>query len=247
MNITKFWKRTLIGGAAALALAAGLIMVSDANSVYAQDAPDTPDNGAWFGRGGRFDGMHEGHLGPFGGDRMSARQSRLADALGISVEALEAAQDEAHAAAIADAVANGDITQEQADLMAAHKALHDYVDHEAVMAEALGVSVEELEAAQADGTLRDLIRSLDLDRGAMAEQMQAAMDEAVSQAVADGVITQEQADQLRAMGGERGFGPGGFGDKDFGKHGRDGRGFGERDGEGRDQRGPGGFSNRSDG
>ncbi len=51
----------------------------------------------------------------------------LADALGISVEALQAAQEEAHAAMIAQAVEAGTITQEEADLMAARVAIRDYL------------------------------------------------------------------------------------------------------------------------
>ena len=75
MNINKFWKRTLIGGTAALTLAAGLLMTTGVDTTYAQDAPDTPDTSAWEGRWGGRDhgGMRGGHFGPFGGDRDDVR------------------------------------------------------------------------------------------------------------------------------------------------------------------------------
>lgn len=241
MKITKFWKRTLIGGAAALTLAAGLSMTTGVETAYAQDTPATPEPSAWQGRwGGRgHDGMHGGLFGPFGGGRDGTRQERLAEALGITADELEAAHDAVHEAAIQEALANGDITQEQVDLMEAHRAVRDYIDREAIMVEVLGVSMDELEAARDDGTLRDLLSNLNLDRGEMGEQMKAAMDAALNQAVGDGVITQEQADQLHAQGGQLGLGH-----KDFGKRGFDGERFG---GEGRGERGPRGFFNQNDG
>jgi hypothetical protein len=76
------------------------------------------------------------------------------------------------------------------------------------LAEALGLSVEELQAAREDGTLRELIAGLDLDRTEMQERMQAAHEAAIDRAVADGVITREEADALQAAKGERGFGKG---------------------------------------
>jgi hypothetical protein len=51
-------------------------------------------------------------------------QALLADALSITVEQLEAAQQAAHQARLAQAVADGKITQEQADLMHARQRLH---------------------------------------------------------------------------------------------------------------------------
>ncbi len=142
----------------------------------------------------------------------------LADALGISVETLEAAEEQARAASLAAAVAEGRITQEQADLMQAREALEGYVDHDSILAQALGMSVEELEAAEAAGQRPDEIaEAKGLDREALHTAMQGAVEAAVSQAVSDGVISQTQADQL--LSGE-GLGGHGFG----GRHG--GRGFG---------------------
>ena len=58
-----------------------------------------------------------GGRGFMGGD--VDHSQRLADALGITVDELEAAQESAHEAAIAQAIEDGGITQEQADEMQA--------------------------------------------------------------------------------------------------------------------------------
>lgn len=95
----------------------------------------------------------------------------LADALGITTEELSAARASARDAALADAIAAGEITQEQVDLMEARSALRDYLSPESAL----------------------------------------TIEEAVAQAVTDGVITRAQADSLlesgQMFGGPRG-GPG---------------------------------------
>ncbi len=153
----------------------------------------------------------------------------LATALGISVDALESAQD----AALAQALADGDITQEQYDQIVARQAIKEYVDREAMIADALGITVVELQAAQEAGQkISDLLEDLDIDQETFEASVQAAQEAAFAQAVADGVITQEQADEIQEGGHG---GPGG------------GRGPGGRDGQGGpggqqpgDQGGPGG-------
>ncbi len=55
------------------------------------------------------------------------RDALLADALGITVEELDAARNTARDAAIADALANGTVTQEQVDRMKAQQAFHEYL------------------------------------------------------------------------------------------------------------------------
>jgi formaldehyde-activating enzyme involved in methanogenesis len=134
----------------------------------------------------------------------------LAEALGISVKELQAAREEANQAALEQALAEGIITQEQADQMAVRKDLQSYLDRNALLAEALGMTAEELQAAFAEGkTLSDLLGETGLDAATVRENMQAAFEAAIAQAVEDGVITQEQADALPS--GERTFGPRGFG------------------------------------
>lgn len=209
-------KAILIGAVVVLVLALGAI------AVFAQSDPVTPvpdtDTAVPFGRG--FDHMH-GFGGMRGSDAEGDHQADLAAALGITVEELQAAQQKAQAARLAQAVEDGTLTQDQANLMLAMQALRGELDHEAIMAEALGLSVEELQAAQEDGTLRDLLANI--TPAELHANMQAAMTAAVQQAVADNVITQEQADLVLAqdgfgLGGMRGFGGG---------HGRGGmRGFG---------------------
>jgi len=68
---------------------------------------------------------------------------------------------------------------------------------EAAVAEALGISVEELQAARSEGkTLSDLAEEQGVDLEVVRAAMQAALEEAVQQAVEDGLVTQEQAEKI---------------------------------------------------
>ena len=91
-----------------------------------------------------------------------------------------------------------------------------------MLAQALGLSVEEIQAARDEGKpMAVLIWEQGLDRSEMRAAMQEAYKAAVQQAVTDGVITQEQADEFAdgpGFGGPRGRGGSGGG-----KHGHDGR------------------------
>ena len=65
------------------------------------------------------------------------------------------------------------------------------------LADALGMSLAEFEAARADGqTLADLAAAQDVDLATLFEVMDAVRSEAITQAVADGTITQAQADWI---------------------------------------------------
>ncbi|MEZ4770093.1 MAG: hypothetical protein R2844_16885 [Caldilineales bacterium] len=109
----------------------------------------------------------------------------LAGALGISLEELQAAQQKAGEAALQQAVDDGMLTQEQADALQARGLGFDHarmfgrmagnIDGEALLADALGISVADLQAARLT-----------------------AQGAALDQAVTDGRITQEQADQMKA-------------------------------------------------
>lgn len=196
----KLAKTVIIG------LVAVLVMSLGAVAVFAQDdtTPETPSNPALpFGRGFRG----HGH-----GD---ANDEALAAELGITVEELAAARQQVAADRIAQAVEDGLLTQDQANTMLAMQALQDYIDREAIMAEALGLSVDELTTAREDGTLRDLLSNI--TPAELQESMQAATEAAVQKAVADNVINQNQADlvleQLQnglgnhgRFGGHHGFG-----------------------------------------
>lgn len=139
----------------------------------------------------------------------------LADALGISVEELRDAREEARQLATAAAVDAGRLTEEQADLMNAMAALKDVIDPQALTAQVLGISEDELQDLRGTrGALADLLEEKGLTPAEFRTQMQAAFEAAVQQAVEDGVITQEQADAI--LEAKAGFGrgmmpPGGFG------------------------------------
>ena len=212
------------------AVAAGLLTQEQADAILAGDRPGP------MGHPGK------GPRGFFGNALDVDPQALLADELGISEETLQEAQEAAKEAGLAQAVEEGWITADQADLIKARQALRDYIDKDALMAEALGITVEELEAAREAGTpMHELIEELGLDRDTVHENMEAAMDAAIGstwkdQADPAGVITQEQADQLGEFDhkGPRGHGPG----RGFGGRG----GFPGAPGFGRGQPGNGGFN-----
>lgn len=177
----------------------------------------------------------------------------LAEALGISVDELEAAQEEARAAALEQAVTDGELTQEQADRIAERsggRGMPGIYGSDELLAEALGISVDELEAAQAkvqadmlaqaveDGRLTqeqaDLMAARQAVQPYVQERLQSAYEEAVQAAVEAGAITQEQANAL--LSEERGFferGRGFFGgDFDGGMRGGRHGGFEGRGGRG---------------
>ena len=190
-----------------------------ADGLITQEQADATLAGEGFGRGMR--GMRG-----LGSDNREEHEALLAEELGISVEALEAAQESAREAAQAQAIADGVITQEQVDLMAAGQALRDYIGQGTVLADLLGISADELEAAKADGSVRDLIEASGLTQEEIMTAMQEAHETAVAQAVADGVITQEQADQLQTLPGHGNMHGGqGRGGQGQGRGGQRGQGF----------------------
>jgi sulfur carrier protein ThiS len=192
----KSWLKWLVLGVGAVAI--GVVAVGWAGTAVAQAAsgPRT-STGSIAGHGGF------GHW-------LVDMQALLAEALGIEVEELEAAQQAANEAAIQQLLDQGQLSEEQADLASAANVLKSYLDREAFVAEALGISVADLKAAVAEGqTLSDLLDEQGLDSATYRENLAAAEQAAIAQAVEDGVITQEQADQLQERGpGRFGFGPG---------------------------------------
>jgi formaldehyde-activating enzyme involved in methanogenesis len=182
-----------------------------------QEQADEMIIGGGFGKGGPRGFGHRGMEGQAG---LIDFQALLAEALDISVEELQGAMEQARDAGIAQAIEEGLITQEQADQMQAFQELRNYIDKEALMAEALGISAEELEEARAGGeTLSTLLEELDLTAVEVREALEAAHERAVAEAVADGVITQEQADQILSHKGFGFRGPG-SGGPGFGGRGR---------------------------
>lgn len=164
----------------------------------------------------------------------SSDRESLAEALGISLDELNAAYEAAAQEAINQAVAAGLITQSQADSLLERGGVLSFhrgkgwlgesdIDMEALLADALGISVETLadarqqafqisiDQAVADGKITeeeaDLIRGREAlySNDAFRASMQAAFEAAVQKAVEAGVITQSQADQILSNQSSSGF------------------------------------------
>ncbi|MCH8095124.1 MAG: hypothetical protein J4N76_03270 [Chloroflexi bacterium] len=162
------------------------------------------------GFGMRGSGMHGlGHGGLGSGNNYN---SLLAEELGIRAEELQEAHQSANETALEQLVVEGILTEEQAENARAAAALRAYLDRASLTAEALGISPEALEAAKENGkSLAEILEDQGTDRATYRENLAAATEAAIDQAVAEGVISQDQADQLQS-GAPFGFGPGrGFG------------------------------------
>jgi hypothetical protein len=224
-------------------------------SVYAQattptpSAPSTTNPAPQQGgtRGAR--GMHEG-----------ATDQDLADALGVDLATLQAAEKTATEKAVAQAVEQGLITQAQADELLANgsgRMMRGWteagIDYQALLADALGITTDKLQAARQTAANTAIDRAVeagtitqeqaDLMKGSNAlfadaqfqSSMTSAFEQAVQQAVSSGVITQAQADQILAQTNGQGlFGRGGFHlpGLDGGHHHGHGGGFGGFNGRG---------------
>lgn len=202
MNRIRKWTLGTIGAAALVV--AGLT----GGAVYAQDATPTsplapPANSVLQPANGQANSQT---------NPQSEQETALAAALGITVDELQAAEQSARAAALAQAVTDGKITQEQADQMVNGPGGLGRGADQQYLADALGITLDELQAAQdkvqadqlaqavADGKLTqeqaDEITARQKLQRYLADQMQAAYAAGVQQAVSDGVITQEQADEF---------------------------------------------------
>ncbi|MBN2043843.1 MAG: hypothetical protein JW757_02385 [Anaerolineales bacterium] len=175
---------------------------------------------------------------PFNGDTdedgIPDQSETLAEVLGIDVETLAAAYEAAHEKAIQQAIADGKITQEQADAMAEREAQFGKPgfgfhgpDMNTLLAEELGITVEELQDAQQEA--QEIMLEQALEDGRITEDeyenfqlrqtmhpyfeeaFSAAFQDAVDQALEDGAITEAQAESL--LSGKMPFGKGfsGFG------------------------------------
>ncbi|MBI5289436.1 MAG: hypothetical protein HY873_10750 [Chloroflexi bacterium] len=195
MNI----KTTLLGAAAATGIIAGTLGVATQAAAQEPGADSTPT-----------------------AERQSARGNflaRVAEKLGISAEQLQQAIRDAANDTVDEALANGRITQEQADK--AHERINsgkglrgfferrhdrrehrrDLVRHAIVQssATALNMTVEELRAElQAGNSIADVANeqgvSLDTVKAQITSDAEAKLDELV----ANGKLTQEKADEALA-------------------------------------------------
>jgi hypothetical protein len=185
----------VLGGIALGAMAFTSSEAAIDNVAFLDDDGENPDR-PFFGKGDsrRFPGGHFAGFS-FGGEL--DYDSFLADALGITVQELQDAHSEARAAMLRAAVEKGLITEDQVELMEARRNLMEHIDHEALLAEALGINVEDLQKArEGERPLSDLFDELGLEPEAVREAMQATYEKAVQEAVSAGVITQTQADQI---------------------------------------------------
>ena len=189
VNMSK-WTKWLIGSAGALFLAAVGLGLGTAIAVAAtageSPAVEVADPGldvlGWPGHG----------LG------LVDMQALLAEELGITVEELAAAQQAAREAAIQQLVDAGVLTEEQAELANAAANLRSHLDRHDLLAQALGMTPEALTEARLDGkTLAEILDDQGLTLSEYQENLANAREDALAQAVTDGVITQDQLDQLQ--------------------------------------------------
>lgn len=219
---------TLVLGALVVATIIGLVAYRSASAAAPTNPQlwsNTTDLKGPDGRGGPGHGFEGG-----------TSNEELATALGISVDDLTAAYQKANEAALAQAVEKDLITQTQADEIKANDSAFPFgnrwsgwlsqngIDFDALLADALGISVDKLQAAYtqaenaridqavADGKMTqeqaDLMKA---HRALMTNEkyqtaIQAAYEAAIQQAVKDGVITQAQADLLLKEGLNAGLG-----------------------------------------
>ncbi|MCL4263834.1 MAG: hypothetical protein KJ069_11485 [Anaerolineae bacterium] len=233
----------MVGGLLALTLAFGGMAAfaqTDDGEAEPTETPTQEDNTAVETTPVVPDGFRGGHGRPGFGAK-GDNQEALAAALGITVAELEAAHTAARTALIAQAVADGELTQAQADELLQNgsggRGGFRVGSQSEALAEALGITVEELQAAQAQvqadelaalveaGTItqeqadlmlaRQAVRDY-VDQDALQTAVQSVYETAVAAALAAGDITQEQADALLRNLSE---GLGGFGGPGFGGHG----------------------------
>jgi len=194
------------------------------------------------------DGRPRGGRGfiPFVPEGTIDMEALLADALGITTDELADAQETAFQAGLDQQIEDGRITEEQAAMIEAQHALKDTIDPNALMAEALGISADQLESYREQRmSLTDILEELGMTEEAFSAARTAAYEAALANAVQAGVITQAQADLLlanspdgmgmgmRPDGGRHGMPPGGM----------DGQRPGPGGGMGRPDCAPEGFQN----
>jgi ribosomal protein S20 len=205
-----------------VALAASAVLVVSGiftyRAVYAQSSTSTPDSGSSMQDLAPGPG-HPG--GPMGDMPGGVSDQQLADALGITLDQLQAAYTTADTNALNEAVSQGLITQDQADQIQANGKFPGHfnrfgqaIDYNALLADALGISTDQLQSARTQalsssldsavqaGTITQDQADMIMARNALGNDanfqssLQTAYQDALNQAVSNGVITQSQADLL---------------------------------------------------
>jgi len=189
MTNTRKWFFVLISGLLVAAIAVGGFSLATVSSAEAATIDSTDRRGG--------PGLPDERLFP-GAD--IDYNALLADALGITVDELEAAQQKADQAAIDLAVEQGLLTENEAAMMKARNLVRDEIDTQALQAEALGMTVADLQTALEDGqSLQDLLTEQDLTPAAYREAYRAAYEMAIQALVEQGVITADQAELLNSQ------------------------------------------------
>jgi hypothetical protein len=157
----------------------------------------------------------------WGFDLRQKMKEAVANVLGIGVEEYDSALVTARDQVLEQAVAEGHLTQEQADRMRERPEEgfgtgmrgprgfgKGWAGPEsspvAIAAEALGMTADELLAELQGGkSIADVANERGVDPQTIADSILASMKDNLAQAVADGKITQEQADQMLSRMEER--------------------------------------------
>jgi hypothetical protein len=220
------WIYMVVGGLLTIGLVVGAGFVYLRSEAAEQRAPHFFNS--------RTSGLSTGWFGD--DDRPIGKfEEVLADALGITVDELQAALDATWEASIKAAVEAGNLTQDQADrlldrdgspIRGRRGPICVGAEVNELLADELGISLTTLEAAQEEAQeslIAAAIESGDLSE-AQAELMRAnqamepylkaammeAFENAVEQALSEGAINQAQADLLLENGGPRMRGDGMF-------------------------------------
>ncbi len=164
----------------------------------------------------------------------------IAAAQGLDAATFQANLETARNKVVDQLVAAGKLTQMQADAIKNHAqdkqdkggprgelgGLIDEATHQSILAEALGLSVDELQTAlDAGQTPREIAAAQGLDAATFQANLETARNKVIDQLVTAGKLTQAQADAIKAHaancppdgrgpggrhGGRGGFGPGEF-------------------------------------
>jgi len=121
----------------------------------------------------------------------------LVEALDITTAELQEAREEAFTTAVELAADEEYITQRQADMILAVRAMKGTINQGELIADALGISLEELQEARQNRALQQLIKDLDMTQADVREAVLEQYEEVVDQAVEEGLLTEEQAETLR--------------------------------------------------
>ena len=157
----------------------------------AEEAAEANEDDKWvrIGRGQYYKGILD-------------KDDFMADALGVTDAQWEAAEEASFDAKLAERVESGRYTEEEA---ADKEALHDFkqsIDKDAVLAEAMGISLSDLAAARSANTsYDDLLDSLSITDDEVDANKDAIMQGLVEDAVEDGTLTPEQAEDALSRRG----------------------------------------------